>query len=64
MVQAGEADAFAAVSAVGTAPLAAITGPPAGEAQQVPATRALDQPAAAMASGKSVAGDPDQPAPQ
>jgi subtilisin family serine protease len=68
---AGEADAFAAVSAVGTAPVAAITGPPAGEArenvserQQVPATRALDQPAAAMASDKSVAGDPDHPAAQ
>jgi hypothetical protein len=68
---AGEADAFAAVSAVGGAPVAAIAGPPAGrpsenvsERQQVPATRALNQPAAAMASDKSVTGDPDHPAAQ
>ena len=68
---AGEADAFAAVSAVGTAPIAAITGPPAGatgekvsDRQQVPATRALDEPAAAMASDKSAAGDPGRPAAQ
>jgi hypothetical protein len=68
---AGEADAFAAVSAVGSAPVAAIVGPPAGprsenvsERQQVPATRALDAPAAAMASDKSVADGPDHPAAQ
>ena len=68
---AGEADAFAAVSAVGAAPVAAITGPPAGDAGEnvsdrppVPSTRALAEPAAAMASDKSVAGDPDRPAAQ
>jgi hypothetical protein len=68
---AGEADAFAAVSAIGTTPIAAIGGPPAGQAgenasdrQQVPATRALDEPAAAMASDKSTAGDPNHPAAQ
>jgi subtilisin family serine protease len=66
---AGEADAFAAVSAVGAAPVAAITGRPAGETgenvsdrEQVPATRALDEPAAAMASDKSAVGGPDRPA--
>jgi subtilisin family serine protease len=68
---AGEADAFAAVSAVGTAPVAAMTSPPASEAGEhvsdrppVPPTRALGGPAAAMASDKSVAGDPDRPAAQ
>ena len=68
---AGEADAFAAVSAVAAAPVAAISGPPAGatgenvsDRQQVPATRALDGPAAAMASDKSAAGDPHRPAAQ
>jgi subtilisin family serine protease len=68
---AGEADAFAAVSAVGAAPVAAMSGPPAGaigenvsDRQQVPATRALDGPAAAMASDKSAAGDPNRPAAQ
>jgi hypothetical protein len=68
---AGEADAFAAVSAVGTAPVAAMTSPPASEAGEhvterppVPPTRALGEPAAAMASDKSVAGDPNRPAAQ
>jgi subtilisin family serine protease len=68
---AGEADAFAAVSAVGAAPVTAMSGPPAGatgenvlDRQQVPATRALDGPAAAMASDKSAAGDPNRPAAQ
>jgi subtilisin family serine protease len=68
---AGEADAFAAVSAVAAAPVAAISGPPAGatgenvsDRQPVPATRALDGPAAAMASDKSAAGDPHRPAAQ
>jgi hypothetical protein len=68
---AGEADAFAAVSAVGTTPIAAIGDSPAGQAgeiasdrQQVPATRALDEPAAAMASDKSAAGDPNHRAAQ
>lgn len=69
---AGEADAYAAVSALGTsAPVAAMTATPAGAAgerasdrQQVPATRALDEGAAAMASDKSAAGNPDRPAGQ
>lgn len=68
---AGEADAFAAVSAVGTAPVAAMTSPPASETGEhvsarppVPPTRALAEPAAAMASDKSVAGDPDRSAAQ
>jgi subtilisin family serine protease len=68
---AGEADAFAAVSALGAAPVAAMTAAPAGKAgenvsdrQQVPATRALDEPAAAMASDKSAAGDANRPAAQ
>jgi subtilase family protein len=68
---AGEADAFAAVSAVGTAPVAAIAGPPAGETgekvsdrQQSATTRALDEPAAAMASDKSAAGEANRPAAQ
>jgi subtilisin family serine protease len=68
---AGEADAFAAVSAVGAAPVAAMTSPSASEAGEhvpdrppVPPTRALGEPAAAMASDKSVAGDPDRPAAQ
>jgi subtilisin family serine protease len=68
---AGEADAFAAVSAVGTAPVAAMTSPPASETGEhvsarppVPPTMALAEPAAAMASDKSVAGDPDRSAAQ
>jgi subtilisin family serine protease len=68
---AGEADAFAAVSALGAAPVAAMTAAPAGKAgenvsdrQQVPATRALDEPTAAMASDKSAAGEANRPAAQ
>ena len=68
---AGEADAFAAVSAIGAAPVAAMTAAPAGKAgenvsdrQQVPATRALDEPTAAMASDKSAAGEANRPAAQ
>nr|WP_249779628.1 S8 family serine peptidase [Bradyrhizobium sediminis] len=68
---AGEADAFAAVSAAGAAPavpVAAASPPPATEKvsdpQQVPATRALNQPAAAMASEKSDVGEPNRPAAQ
>src|SRR6202048_5110656 len=56
---AGEADAFAAVSAVATAPavpVAAVSDRPAAEnvsdRQDVPGTRALNQPAAAVASDK------------
>jgi hypothetical protein len=62
---AGEADAFAAVSAVVTAPampVAAVSDTPAAkdtpEQQDVPATRALDQPATTMASDKPANGDP------
>jgi subtilisin family serine protease len=68
---AGEADAFAAVSAVATAPavpVAAFSDRPAAEdvsdRQDVPATRALNQPAAAMASDKSAVGDADRGAAQ
>jgi hypothetical protein len=68
---AGEADAFAAVSAVVTppaVPLAAVSGTPAAEKvsdrQDVPATRALNQPAATMASDKSAVGEADRPAAQ
>jgi subtilisin family serine protease len=68
---AGEADAFAAVSATGAAPavpVAAASAPPATEKfsdrQEVPATRALNQPAAAMASEKSAVGEPNRPAAQ
>jgi subtilisin family serine protease len=59
---AGEADAFAAVSAVTTAPavpVATVSDTPAAEKvperPDLPATRALTQPAAAMASDKSAA---------
>lgn len=67
---AGEADAFAAVSAAGApaVPVASASPPPATEKvsdpQQVPATRALNQPAAAMASEKSAVGAPNRPAAQ
>ena len=68
---AGEADAFAAVSAIAATPavpVAAVSPAPAVESvpdrQQVPPTRALDQPAAAMASDKSAAGEANRPAAQ
>jgi Subtilase family len=68
---AGEADAYAAVSAVAAAPampVAAVSDIPAPEnasaRQDVPATRALDQPSAAMASDKSTAGEANRPAAQ
>jgi subtilisin family serine protease len=68
---AGEADAFAAVSAVVDAtalPVAAASGSPAAEKardqQDVPATRALTPPAAAMASDKSAVGEDNRPAAQ
>jgi Subtilase family len=68
---AGEADAFAAVSAVATAPampVAAVSDPPAAEnvsdRQQAPGTRAPNQPAAAVASDKSAAGEARRPAAQ
>ena len=67
---AGEADAFAAVSAVVAAPampVAAVSDTPAAQSapdrQDAPATTALDQPAATMASGKP-ADDAPKPAAQ
>jgi hypothetical protein len=68
---AGEADAFAAVSAVATAPampVAAVSDLPAAEnvsgRKEVPGTRALNQPAATVASDKSAAGEAHRPAAQ
>jgi hypothetical protein len=68
---AGEVDAYAAVMAVAAAPavpVAAVSSPPAAESvssrQDAPATRALDQPAAAMASDKSTVGETNRPAAQ
>jgi hypothetical protein len=71
---AGEADAYAAVSAVAAAlPLAAVSDAPAAgkvsDRQEVPATRGLNEPAlkqppAAMASDKSALGDAIRPAAQ
>jgi hypothetical protein len=62
---AGEADAYAAVSAVVTAPaapVAAVSGTPAAKTapdrQDAPATRGVDQPAATMASERPADGDP------
>jgi hypothetical protein len=66
---AGEADAYAAVSAIAPAPatpVATVSDRPAGEIvpdrQDAPATRALNQPPAAMASDKSAVGEADRPA--
>src|SRR5713101_650732 len=63
---AGEADAYAAVSAVAPAPatpVATVSDRPVGEIapdrQDAPATRALNQSPAAMASDKSAVGDVD-----
>jgi hypothetical protein len=68
---AGEADAFAAVSAVVTAPaapVAAVSGTPAAEKvevrQDVPATRDLNPPGAAMASDKAAVREAHRPAAQ
>jgi hypothetical protein len=62
---AGEADAYAAVSAIvaaPTLPVAAVPDSPAAKSapdpQDVPATRALDQPAATVAAGKPADGEP------
>jgi hypothetical protein len=58
---AGEADAYAAVSAAGSAPLVAATDAPAPAAekaqehQDASATRALNAPAPAMAADKPAA---------
>ena len=65
---AGEADAFAAVSAVVIAPVAAVSGSPAaekvGDLQDVPSTRDLNPPGAAMASDKSAVREGNRPAAQ
>jgi hypothetical protein len=67
---AGEADAYAAVSAVAapTTPIATVSDRPAAEnlpdRQDAPATRALNQPPAAMASDKSAVGEAHPPAAQ
>jgi subtilisin family serine protease len=67
---AGEADAYAAVTAATTpaTPVAAVSDRPAAEKaqdrQQVPSTRELQQPAAAIASDKSSAGQADRAAAQ
>jgi hypothetical protein len=68
---AGEADAFAAVSAVVAAPampVAAVSSTPAAEKvsdrQDVPETRAVNRPAATMASEKSAIHEADRPAAQ
>ena len=66
---AGEADAYAAVLAVRPAvPVAGVPGGPAAEnvkgAPDVPAARALDQPAATIASEKPAAGEADRAAAQ
>lgn len=68
---AGQADAFAAVSAVGATPavpVAAVSATPAVEnapdRQPPPPTRALDPPAAAMASDKPAAGEANRAAAQ
>src|SRR5712671_559996 len=68
---AGEADAYAAVSAVATpsaTPIATVSDRPAAEdppdRQEAPATRALNQPPAAIASDKSAVGEGQRPAGQ
>jgi subtilisin family serine protease len=68
---AGEADAFAAVSAVAAAPgvpVATVSQAPAAgkvsDRPDAPATRALDQPATAMASDKPASGEVVHPAGQ
>jgi subtilisin family serine protease len=65
---AGEADAFAAVSAAGAlaAPVTAISEAPTAEKpsdrQDIPATRALNEPPPAMAADKSAPGEANRPA--
>jgi hypothetical protein len=64
---AGEADAYAAVTAAGSAvPVATVSHRPAAEKvqdrQDVPSTRELNQPPASMASDKSAAGEPNRAA--
>ena len=66
---AGEADAFAAVSAVVTAPAVPVAAVPdsrpaekVSDHQQVPMTRDLNQPGAAMASDKAAVREANRPA--
>jgi Subtilase family len=64
---AGEADAYAAVTAAGSAvPVATVSDRPAAEKvqdrQDVPSTRELHHPPASMASDKSAAGEPNRAA--
>jgi hypothetical protein len=67
---AGEADAYAAVSAAAAPapPVAVVPDRPAAEKvqvrQEVPGTRELDRPGAAMASDKAATGDANRPAAQ
>jgi hypothetical protein len=68
---AGEADAFAAVTAVGAVPAMPVaaaqdgsTAQKAAERQDIPATRRLDEPVAAMAADKSGTGAANRPAAQ
>src|SRR6266849_4932215 len=68
---AGEADAFAAVSAVVTAPAVPVAAVPDGHAaekisghQEVPVTRDLNQPGTAMASDKAAVREANRPAAQ
>ena len=68
---AGQADAFAAVwpsSPRRRSPVAAVSAPPvvenATDTDHVPPTRALNQPAAAMASDKSAVGEANRAAAQ
>ena len=65
---AGEADAFAAVSAVPSAPAAPVTAvsepAAASDRQDAPATRAVSPPSAAMASDRPAVVDANRPAAQ
>jgi hypothetical protein len=66
---AGEADAYAAVSAVVPLPATPLASDapasgPVSDRQQVPATRGLEQPAPAMVSDKSAAGETSRAAAQ
>jgi len=68
---AGEADAFAAVSAVNAVPLVAASEPATDKAAEkaasppeTPPSRALNQPSAAIAPGQAAAGEANRPAAQ
>jgi subtilisin family serine protease len=68
---AGEADAYAAVQAVGHEPAVPVAGSGlpkatenAAESTETPPARAMDSPAATIASDKSDSGDSGQPAPR